>query len=208
MHKFWDLIKETYRGKSIPRILMNWQVFEHCSNLQGVLIDLGAGKDPSYQKYWQIKPLKLIRADMEIDLNKSLPFENNYADAVFLFSVIYIIKKPEELMKEVFRILKSGGKLFIYSPFIFNESREPDDYLRFTSQGLERLLREAGFRKYRIIPVGGRFTAALYLSEKIFLLKTIKLFLRITALCLDAIYPNKLNKLHPCPVGYFVEAIK
>lgn len=187
---------------------MNWQVFEHCRNLQGVLIDLGAGEDPSYQKYWQIGPSKLIKADMEIDLNKPLPFDDNYADAIFLFSVIYIIKKPEELIKEVFRILKNEGKLFIYSPFIFNESREPDDYLRFTSQGLDRLLKETGFSQYRIMPVGGRFTAALYLSEKIFFLKTLKMFARIAALFLDKVYPQKLKELHPCPLGYFIEAIK
>lgn len=187
---------------------MNWLIHEHCRNLQGVLIDLGAGKDPSYQKYWQITPSKLIRADMEIDLNKPLSFEDNYADAVFLFSVIYIIKKPEELIKEVFRILNKGGKLFLYSPFVFNESREPDDYLRFTSQGLQRLLEQGGFADYRIMPIGGRFTSALYLSEKIFLVKIFKLFARIAALFLDKIYPKKLDELHPCPLGYFIEAIK
>jgi len=193
---------------------MNWQIFEHCRDLRGVLIDLGAGKDPSYGKYWRINPSKLIRVDMGdgadviVDLNKPLPFESGSADAVFLFSIIYIIENPEALMKEIRRILKNSGKLFIYSPFIFNESKEPDDYLRFTSQGLERILKEGGFSRYELIPVGGRFTAAIYLSEKIFLFKTVKLFLRIIALFLDKIYPMRLQKLHPCPVGYFVQAIK
>ena len=41
MNKFFDLIKETYRGKSILGILMHWQTFEHCKNLEGVMIDLG-----------------------------------------------------------------------------------------------------------------------------------------------------------------------
>lgn len=216
MLKFWDLIRETYKGKSIHRILMNWQIFEHCQNLSGAMIDMGAGKDPSYRNYWKISPSKFIRVDINgeskpdiiADLNKPLPLGDDSADAVFLFSVIYIIEKPEELIREIIRILKKGGKLYLYSPFIFNESREPNDYLRFTSQGLERLLRDGGFSDFEITPVGGRFTSALYLAEKIFLFKTLKLLLRMIALFLDRIYPKKLKELHPCPVGYFIKATK
>lgn len=196
---------------------MNWQVFEHCRNLNGVIIDLGSGKNPSYYKYWSIGPSKFIRVDIDAkekpdivaDLNKTpLPFRDNFADVILLFSVIYILEEPKEFMREIFRVLKKGGKLCLYSPFIFNESREPKDYLRFTSQGLERVLRKAGFSQYRLIPVGGRFTSALYLSEKIFLLKTIKIILRIMALFLDQIYPKKLKAFHPCPIGYFINAVK
>lgn len=216
MNKLWDLIKETYKGKSIMRILTNWKVFENCRGLEGIIIDLGAGKNASYKRYWQICPSQFVRVDIDrkanpdivADLNKPLPLESNFADVVFLFSVVYIIKEPERLIKEIFRVVKPKGKLFIYSPLIFNESREPDDYLRFTSQGLERLLLRAGFNQYEIVPVGGRFTAALYLIEPIIIFKALRLFFRFCALLLDKIYPKKLKRLYPCSLGYFVRATK
>ena len=216
MNKFLDLIKKTLQGKSIGRILMNWQIFEYCKDLGGAMIDLGAGRNPSYYRYWKINPSRFIRVDIDertkpdivADLNEPLPFDNNFADVVFLFNVIYIVRRPEELVKETFRILKNNGKLFIYSPFVFNESREPEDNFRFTSQGIENLLKVAGFKEYQIIPVGERFTVALNLAEKIIIFNILKIPFRILALFLDKIYPKKLKKLHPCPIGYFIEAIK
>lgn len=216
MNKFFDLIKQTYRKKSIHRILMNWAVFEHCRHLKGIMIDMGSGKAPSYQNYWRIKPTRLIRLDINpqekpdviLDLNNPLPFAKGFADVIFLFNVLYIVKDPEKLIREAFRALKKGGNLFLYSPFIFNESREPDDYARFTSQKLAGLISGAGFQKYHLATVGERFTAACYLADKILLFNTLKLFVRMLCLFLDKIYPQKLKALHPCPMGYFVRAVK
>ena len=95
MNKFLDLIKKTLQGKSIGRILMNWQIFEYCKDLGGVMIDLGAGRNPSYYRYWKINPSRFIRVDIDertkpdivADLNEPLPFDNNFADVVFLFNV-------------------------------------------------------------------------------------------------------------------------
>ncbi|XOB41354.1 MAG: methyltransferase domain-containing protein [Candidatus Nealsonbacteria bacterium] len=216
MNKLLDLIKEIYRKKGIQRILMNWQIFEHCKDLKGVMIDLGAGRNPSYYRYWRINPSQFIKVDIDkktkpdvvADLNKTLPFDNNFADAAFLFNTLYIIKKPEELIKEIFRILKNNGKFFIYSPFIFNESKEPNDYFRYTSQGIEHLLKVGGFKDYQIVSVGERFTSAFNLIEKIIIFDILKIPLILLALFLDKIYPKKLKKLHPCPMGYFVKTKK
>lgn len=216
MNKFFDLIKETLKGKSISRILTNWEIKKHCQGLSGVMIDLGAGENPSHQRYWEIKPSQFIRVDIDptkkpdlvADLNNPLPFEDNFADIVFVFNVLYILEEPEKFLKEVFRILKPNGKLFLTSPFIFNEAREPHDYFRFTSEGLEKLLKNAGFEKYQIIPVGERFSSACYLIDKIFIFNFVKIPFRFLALLFDKIWPKKLKRLHPCPIGYFVEAKK
>lgn len=216
MNKFFDLIIQTIKGKNIQRILQNWKIAEHCQNLKGVIIDLGSGKNPSYQRYWKIFPSKFITIDIDknnepdiiADINKPLPLGDNFADVVFLFNVIYIIEKPEKLIKEIFRILKDGGIFFFYFPFIFNESKEPDDYIRFTSQSIERLLKNVGFKEYQIISVGERFTAAVDLIDRILIFNILKIPLRIIALFLDWVWPKKLKQFHPCPMGYFVKGIK
>ncbi|MBI2446224.1 MAG: class I SAM-dependent methyltransferase [Parcubacteria group bacterium] len=210
------ILKETYRGKTIARTLLNLEISKHVQNIGGVVIDFGGGKGPSYERFWSIMPEKFIRVDVNknvepdiiADLNELLPFNDNFADTVFLFNVIYILESPEKTLREIKRILKSGGKLFITSPFVFNEAKEPNDYWRFTSEGLEKLLKESGFNNYFITPVGERFSAAAYLITPFLFFWPIKFLFYATAVIIDKMIPKKLKLKQPCPIGYFIEAIK
>lgn len=215
MNKIFDFIKQIYSGKTISRILFNWQAQKNCRDLKGVCVDLAAGKNPSYQRYWKLNCEKFIRSeysndskpDIVINLNEKIPLADNYADNAFLFNALYILKKPEEALKEVFRILKPDGSLFLSSPFIANEMPEPDDYSRFTSQKLKEMLNGAGFA-VKLIPYGERFTASAYLLHNFFLLNSVRLAFFSLALLADGIIPQKIKKRHPCPIGYFVVAKK
>lgn len=216
MNHLISLFKETYRGKTIARTLFNWEISKHVKNIGGVVIDLGGGKNPSYERFWSIKPKKFIRVDINkkaepdivTDLNKPLPFSDNFADAIFLFNVIYILENPINVLREINRILKSGGKLFMTSPFIFNEAKEPTDYWRFTSEALEKLLKEAGFSDFSIKPVGERFSASAYLISPFLFFWPVKFAFYCLTLLFDKQIPKKLKLKQPSPIGYFVEAIK
>ena len=211
--KIFNFIKQVFQGKSIYRILFNWQVQKHCRDLTGVCLDLAGGKEPSYYKYWSFeKSAKIIKTDynqdkspdLKVDLNSVLSFKSSSIDNIFFFNAIYIIKEPEKLLKEINRILKKGGKLFIASPFIFNEAKEPDDYRRLTSQGLENLLKQGGFEEFQIISFGERFTAGIHLWHSFFIFNFIRLIAFAKALLFDKLIPKKIKKLHPCPLGYFI----
>jgi SAM-dependent methyltransferase len=217
MSKIFNFIKQVFQGKSIYRILFNWQVEKYCQNLTGTCLDLAAGKEPSYYRYWSLaKEARLIRTDynqdknpdLVVDLNGAIPLENNSVDNVFFFNAIYIIKEPEKLLKEIYRILKKDGQLFIASPFIFNEAKEPNDFQRLTSQGLENLLKKSGFVDFEIMPFGERFSAAVHLLHSFFIFNFIRLIAFSKALILDKLIPKKIKKLHPCPLGYFIVARK
>jgi len=216
MHCLINLLKETRRGKTIARILFNLKIAERVKNLNGIVVDLGSGFNPSHERFWQIKPEKFIRVDINektepdviADLNKTLPFSDNFADAVLLFNVIYILENPTEILREINRILKPGGKIFFTNPFIFNEAKEPSDYWRFTSEGLKKLLEEAGFNSFLIEPVGERFSAAAYLISPFLFFWPIKFVFYCLALIFDKLIPKKLKSKQPSPIGYFTEAIK
>jgi len=216
MNKFFDLVKETRRGKTIGRILFNWKIRERTKDLKGTVVDLGSGKNASYGRYITGKPEKIITVDINsdanpeivADINKKLPLPDEFADAVFLFSVIYILENPAEVLKEIRRVLKSNGRLLMSAPFIFNEAKEPDDYWRFTSSGVYKLLRDAGFKKIEIEPIGERFTAAAYLTSSIFIFWPFKFLLYVLAIGLDKLLPEKIKLKSPAPIGYFVAAKK
>lgn len=216
MNHLISLFQETYHGKTIARTLFNWEIGKLVKNISGIIIDLGGSFKPSYERFWHIKPEKFIRVDINekakpdviADLNKPLPFSDNFADAIFLFSVIYILEDPRKTLQEINRILKTGGKLFITSPFIFNEAKEPNDYWRFTSEGLEKLLKKSGFNNILIRPVGERFSAAMYLLSPFLFFWPIKFIFYAIAIIIDRFIPKKLKLKQPCPIGYFLEACK
>src|SRR3989344_1942625 len=216
MNRLFGLFNYTYRGKTIARTLFNLEIKKHVKNIGGVIIDLGGGKNPSYERFWNINPEKFIRVDINkksepdviADLNEPLPFSNNFADVIFLFNVIYILENPGIVLKEIYRVLKPGGKLFITSPFIFNEAKEPTDYWRFTSEGLEKLLKESDFNTITIESVGERFSAAVYLISSFLFFWPIKFLFYCFALIFDKLIPKTLKLRQPCPIGYFVEANK
>jgi len=213
MNKTADFIKQVFISKSIYRILFNWQVLEHCRDLKGICLDLAGGINPSYQRYWSFdQSAKLIntdynknkKPDLEVDFNQCLPFEDGYADNIFLFNAIYIVRNPKNFFKEVFRVLKPNGKFYFSSPFILNEAREPDDFRRYTSEGIEMLLKETGCNNFQIIPFGNRFTAACFILNDFFLFNFIRFIFYSLAVLFDRLVPKKLNQLHPCPLGYFI----
>ncbi len=216
MQKIFDLIRETWRGKSIGRILSNWAIGRHCKNLKGVMIDLGGGERPSYERYWGIAPSKFIRADIDpgkhpdvvADLNKPLPFADNFADHVFLFNTIYIMKEPRRLMTGIYRVLKPGGALWVLSPFMFPEAKEPDDFFRYTSEGLEADLRNAGFASTVIESVGERWSVAVSLLAPFLPFRVLRIPFFCIAVLLDRLTPRGLKKEHPAPLAYFCKVVK
>jgi len=210
------LFRETRRGKTIARTLFNLEIAERMKNLNGTIVDLGSGLNPSHERFWQIKLEKFIRVDINeetkpdiiADLNKPLPFSDNFADSVFLFNVVYILENPSITLREINRILKPGGRIFLTSPFIFNEAKEPADYWRFTSGALDKLLKESDFKNISIQPVGERFSAAVYLISPFLFFWPIKFLFYILAIAFDEIIPEKLKLNQPTPIGYFTEATK
>lgn len=211
-NKFFDFTKEVFTGKSIGRILFNWQIQKHCQGLKGVCVDLAAGTNPSYYRYWNLNKEQVIKVDYKknqdidivADLNQKLPFEDNYADNVFLFNAIYIIDQPKDLLKEIHRVLKPNGVFFLNSPLINNEAPEPHDYFRFTSEGIKKLLSQAGFNQIELYKIGERVTAAASLLHNFWLFNFIRFFVFGLALFLDWLIPLKTKNKYPCPMAYFV----
>ncbi len=210
MVKILDFIKEVFKGKSIYRILFNWQVAKNCKNLTGEVLDLAGGNNPSYHRYLP-KNLKIIKTDISlhsnldlvIDFNKKLPFANKSQKTIFLFNAINIVKDINGLFSELFRILAKDGQLFLSSLFLANEMMEPDDFSRLTFQGLRCELEAVGFKDIKIIRIGERFTATAHLLHRFFIFNIVRIFAYSLSLLLDKLIPSKIKKNHSCPIGYF-----
>jgi len=107
------------------------------------------------------------RAYGEIDLSADLyqlPFRKDTFEAAINVDVLEHLREPKEVLKELCRVLRPGGNLFLIAPQGWQEHGMPHDYFRFTSSGLRYLLEQAGFEIVSIEPMGGFFW---YLGHRI-----------------------------------------
>ena len=75
-----------------------------------------------------------------------LPFEDNSFDGCFCNTVLEHVRDPEQIVKEINRVLKPGGKVIISIPFLQEVHADPEDYQRYTPYGLVHLLKKNGFK--------------------------------------------------------------
>ncbi|MGH7395366.1 MAG: class I SAM-dependent methyltransferase [Candidatus Methylomirabilales bacterium] len=125
------------------------------------VLDLGS-KDAPYRR------LLAARRYDRLDLSRSrrpavvgdahrLPFRDGAYELVLATQVLEHCYNPAAVVAEVHRVLRSGGLFVCSVPFIYVIHGDPDDYWRFTAEGLRHLLRD--FTQVAIWPLGNRWTA-------------------------------------------------
>ncbi len=201
---FKDLIKETFKGKSLPRILINNRMRE-TEELKGKILDLASGtKKPSAYRFLKInKDAQIIsvdisderKPDIKADLEKPFPFKNDDFDCVTCFNLLEHIFNYKNVISESFRVLKNNGKFIGTIPFMGSVHGDPDDYFRYTNSTLNRLFKESGFKDIKVEALGyGPFAVNYYLTAFLFP-KIIRPIILFSAIILDKII-CKLNKRH------------
>ena len=116
----------------------------------------------------------------------NLPFENESFDAFICKSVLEHVQSPQKVVDELFRVLKKGGKGFLYVPFLFPYHAEKGfykDYWRFSEDGVRELLKE--FLKIEVQKVRGFFETLLHF------LPYLRSILIWPARLLDRFFPSK-----------------
>ncbi len=96
------------------------------------------------------------RLDLRGDL-ESLPLAAATFDAALSVVVLEHTREPMKVLREIARVLRPGGRLFLVVPQEWEVHQAPHDYFRYTRYGLDHLLAGSGFRVRRLEAVGGFF---------------------------------------------------
>ena len=136
-----------------------------------LVLDAGAGDTP-YRDLWA--GAKYESADFEQVPGKSYS-ENNYVcdlaqipvdderyDLVLLTQVLEHLPEPLEVLRELNRVLKPGGRLWASMPLFYEEHDTPYDFYRYTQFGLQHLFERAGFGVERLEWLEGYFGTLSY----------------------------------------------
>lgn len=104
------------------------------------LLDLGCGDRPaaagSINVDASVTPAVHVAAGLE-----DLPFCSETADAVYISGVLEHLRAPVRVVDEIHRILKAGGQVYAAVPFVNRMHGAPQDYQRYTEEGLKELFR-------------------------------------------------------------------
>lgn len=82
-------------------------------------LNLGCGDDIR-QGYVNCDLFKLQGVDLIIDLDKPLPFPDKSVDEVLFYNAIEHVKEPIFTIEEIWRVCKTGAKIFISAPHTAN----------------------------------------------------------------------------------------
>ena len=98
------------------------------------------------------------KVNLECD---SFPEKDANYDVVVCNQVLEHIDRPAQALAEIRRVLRPGGAAIIGTPFYYYLHGVPDDYFRYTDQGLRVILGDAGFDVEEVHPYGGYFSAVV-----------------------------------------------
>ncbi len=121
---------------------------------RAVVLDAGAGDSP-YRYYFShtiYEAADLCDRDSHdythvnyvCDL-VAIPVPSSRYDAALCTQVLEHMPNPQQVLSELWRVLKPGGRLWLSTPLYFEEHEVPSDFFRYTQYGLRRLMAGAGF---------------------------------------------------------------
>jgi SAM-dependent methyltransferase len=133
-----------------------------------VVLDIGAGKNPPYQRLFP-KRLRLdVDPHMEPDILgdiMNLPFKNESQNTVLCLEVFEHLKEPERAVRELHRIMKKDGILILTTRFIYPLHNVPGDYWRYTPYILREIFKDWTVEKLEF--ESGSFTAIGILLQRL-----------------------------------------
>jgi SAM-dependent methyltransferase len=132
-----------------------------------VVLDVGAGDAPYRELFahtiyvtsdWAESPHKSASQADVLASASALPIESSTVGLVLCTQVLEHVPEPVQVLRECLRVLESGGRMALTVPLVWQLHELPHDYYRFTPQGIEHLLAEAGFAEIEIRTRNDSFT--------------------------------------------------
>jgi SAM-dependent methyltransferase len=153
-------------------------ISENANQLQGNMMDFGCGSKPYKALFGHLKSYVGVDYDgdghshenEQIEVyydGNTIPFEANHFDSILCSEVFEHLFNLEEILLELHRVLKSGGKLLVTCPFVWNLHEAPIDYARYTPFALRHLFEKAGFKILKA-ERGGTFMEVITQLKNVF----------------------------------------
>jgi SAM-dependent methyltransferase len=131
------------------------------------VVDVGAGDAPyrelfAHVEYVTVDWAESVHEDAYgsdvIASADALPLEDAQFDAALLTQVLEHVPEPGRVLRELFRVVRPGGRIFVTAPLAWELHEAPRDFYRYTRFGLEHLASGAGFEQVDVTARTDSFT--------------------------------------------------
>lgn len=110
-------------------------------------LDLGCGlRHRVFSNCLYLEVYPSLTADIIVDPGSPYPIRDEAFDGIGCFAVLEHTRKPWEVVKEIRRMLKRGGKVWIDWPFLQPVHGYPSHYFNATREGLRSIFEDEGFQ--------------------------------------------------------------
>ena len=167
-----------------------------------ILVDFGCGDmpyrsviEPVVGKYLGVDLSINPKAEHFIDFDSKTSLPDNYADIILSNQVLEHVDNPSGYLKEALRILKPGGSIILTTHGYWFYHPTPNDYWRWTSAGLKKIVEAEGFKINSFYGILGLAASGLQLLQDGIVLKLPKFIIPPVALIMQ-IFIGVFNKIN------------
>jgi SAM-dependent methyltransferase len=115
------------------------KVLEACDE-KSIILNLGSGPNHFFNRkdIINVDLFAFKEVDMVADV-AALPVEDESVDLIINVAMLEHVADPKRVVREMYRILRKGGKIICYLPFMVPFHAAPNDFQRWTAAGIRDL---------------------------------------------------------------------
>jgi len=134
-----------------PRRILNATITDFAATVDDdeTVLEIGCGH---YDHRSYFRNVDLLRLDIDAGHGPSvvgdaheMPLRDGGVDVVLALSVLEHVHDPYQCVRDIYRIMRPGGRVLVWVPFFFGVHAFPGDVSRFTEEGLRIVFERAGF---------------------------------------------------------------
>ena len=142
-HTFWSTYHDSDAVKAeLDRLLDGLEEGQ-------IALNVGSGQSELLGRLVNLDKQLTTQTDCVADA-LHLPFNQATFDLIISQETIEHVADPFRVVRQMERVLRHNGVLYLQVPFVLGYHPDPDDFWRFTHSGVRRILEQAGLRCDRV----------------------------------------------------------
>lgn len=117
---------------------------------EAVLLDIGAQNFNLHPNILNFDMAPFNHTDLIGNAHR-LPLPDDSIDGIINTGVLEHVSDPDQVVREMFRVLKPGGRVYVETPFLQGEHPDPLDFRRYALEGLKR---QFSLFRYELLAAG------------------------------------------------------